>query len=243
MSDGSTSSPPRASEQFFHTILSLRDVQRPGPDRVFPLGTHIDLGAAKDNARIALADLGYHADDFVKFEVVKDSEIEDGLALRAKAVNDCDVWVGIKTTPFDERLASYTPEIPGVYNQLQYVIRTIRGVNPDGLEMGQNVEIEGVYLDWTDATQAVQQRLAKGTSDGSIERYEQRLSPDNEGDEWPYGGSIVAHAVESTGANHYIAIETVAGAHRWHKKNRTSALQGDRCFTQQPSELQQARVV
>ncbi len=213
-------------EELFHTTLTVVDFHHDtsGSTRdVYVLGTHTTLSAAKAFALSALSHLGYQPDDFSEYTTRADILPEawkhgDGVMVYAKAPKGQAFLIGLDTKPNTESLPGGPDDtllLPEGHDHLHYVLQNRIDYNQDKSGAYQTTEIQGCYARRSDALAA-----AKATLQADREEYVQYDDRDDmESDgEWPFGEEVVVHAVAHTGENHTVAVKTVPGAHKRHRK-------------------------
>jgi len=213
-------------EEVFHTTLTVVDFHHDtsGSTRdVYVLGTHTTLSAAKAFALSALSHLGYQPDDFLEYTTRVNTPSEawkhgDGVMVYATAPAGHEFLVGLDTKPNTESLPAgpdNTLLLPDGHDHLHYVIQNRTDYNQDKSGAYQITEIQGCYARRDDAWTA-----AKATLQADQEKFVQYDDRDDaESDsEWPFGEEVIVHAVAYTGEMYTVAVKTVSGAHKWHKK-------------------------
>lgn len=213
-------------EQLYHTTLTVVDFHKDtsGAIRdVYVLGTHTTISAAKSFALRALTHLGYQPDDFAEYATRLDTPPEswkhgDGVMVYAKAPAGQEFIVGLDTKPNTESLPAGpddTPLLPGGSDHLHYVLQNRTDYNQDKSGAYQTTEIEGCYVRRADALAAAKAVLQADREEYA--QYDERDDAEEDG-EWPFGEDVVVHAVAQTGENYTVAVKTVPGALKKHRK-------------------------
>ncbi|ROT38030.1 hypothetical protein SODALDRAFT_360353 [Sodiomyces alkalinus F11] len=212
----------------YHTVLTVDEreaavgKQNPIP-RVYVLGTHSELAAAKKFALQVIPQLGYDKSDFDLYEEKTPQTAEswqhgDGIVVYAKAPAGQVFTVGTDTNPNPEKLRAVpdgTVLLPGGVDHLHYVLQTTIDYKADP---AISTEIQGAFVRRADAVEAVQKCLvSEEVSPDDYAQYDARDSvkvPDN----WPYGEDVYVHAVANTGENYMVTLTTPPSAYLRHGK-------------------------
>lgn len=205
----------------YHTTLTVIDYHQDpsGATRsVYVLGTHSTVQAAKSFANSALQSLNYAQDDFSEYEVRSEGPWThgDGVIVFAKAPAGQVFTIGLDTTPNNESLLGNDEGaivLPRDAELLHYVLHTTIDYNRDRTGALQSTEIEGSYIHRENALAAARTCLNRE----EFVEFDVRDSDDMVG-QWPYGEDVIVHAVAETGQNHIVAVRTVPGAHKVHRK-------------------------
>lgn len=221
-----TQGKPSVPEQLFHTTLMVVDFHQDtsGSTRdVYVLGTHTSLAAAKAFALESLTHLGYQPDDFAEYASRADTPAEswkygDGVMVFAKAPRGQEFHVGLDTKPNTESLPAGpndTLQLPAGHDHLHYVLLNRTDYNQDKSGAFQTTEILGCYVRRADALAAAKAALQEDKQEYA--QYDERDEIE-EGSDWPFGEDVLVHAVAQTGENYTVAMKTVPGAHKKHRK-------------------------
>lgn len=213
----------------FHTLLTVIDfhTDTSGATRtVYVLGTHTALSTAKTFSTKALHTLGYEPDDFETYDVKTPETASkwthgDGTIVYAKAPAGQEFVISIDTTPNNENLPEGEGDsvrLPPNHDSLHYVLQTKTDYNQDRSGAFQSTEIEGCYVNRTNAYEAAKKALS-GMDKEVFQQYDERDSAEEKG-QWPFGEDVVVHAVAETGENYSIAVRTIPGAHKRYSKKK-----------------------
>lgn len=198
-----------------HTCLTVIDKGEGtlGPDpRVYVLGTHSTIKAAKAFALEALSTLGYDKDSFKVYrENIQDPESwehGDGIVVYAKTPAGHDFLVGIDTKPNTENIpakADGSLILPHGTDHLHYVLQTTIDYKGNPAVF---TEIQGAFAKRSDALEAAKKCLVTGYgSKIEYDQYDERDSIEMP-ESWPYGEDVFAHAVACTGESYLVSLKT-----------------------------------
>ncbi|KAL2125720.1 hypothetical protein VTJ04DRAFT_2085 [Mycothermus thermophilus] len=215
------------SEHLFHTTLTVVNYHNEtygDTQDVYVLGTHTSLQAAKAFARSALASLGYNPEDFEVYTVRQETPDEEwphgeNIVAFAKTPQGQDFLVGIDKKPNTEALPARpddTVELPEGQDHLHYVLHSKTDYDQAKGGSFQTTDIKGCYAQREKAIKAAKSVLRKGCAEYA--QYDERRDTESESD-WPFGEDVVARAVAQTGENLSVAVRSVPGAYKKHRKS------------------------
>ena len=169
------------AELLYHTTLTIVDNNADTSGNIrkmYILGTHANLEAAKQFAAKGLHSLGYEPEDFAIFEGHQPGHHwrhGDGVVVFAKSWDGQKLLVGLLTTPNNERLRARpngTIEMPQGTNHLHYVLQSKVDYNQDRSGAAQETEIEGCYLRREEAIKAARECLSQSREE--FDQYDER---------------------------------------------------------------------
>ncbi|KAL1838376.1 hypothetical protein VTJ49DRAFT_2717 [Mycothermus thermophilus] len=215
-------------EQLFHTTLTVvnyHDETYGFTQDVYVLGTHTSLPAAKAFALTALESLGYTQDDFETYTARKDTPGEEwphgeNVVAYAKTPRGQDFLVGIDSKPNTQALRARpddTVELPEGHAHLHYVLHNKTDYDQAKGGEYQTTDIRGCYAHRSNAVKAAKSALRKDRAEYA--QYDERGDTESES-EWPFGEDVVARAVAQTGENLTVAVRSVPGAYKKHRKSQ-----------------------
>lgn len=227
-SETSTSSVP---DLLYHTVLTVDErnaapgKQSPIP-RVYVLGTHAQLDAAKSFATQVIPTLGYDKSDFDVYEEKTTPESAetwkhgDGIVVYAKAPAGQIFTVGTDTKSNTEKLRALPDGslvLPNGIDHLHYMLQTTVDYKRDP---AISTEIQGAFVRRDDAVKATKECLVgEEVSPADYAQYDVRDAVD-EPESWPYGEDVYVHAVANTGENHLVSLRTPPSAYLRHRKEK-----------------------
>ncbi|KAL2270640.1 hypothetical protein VTJ83DRAFT_11 [Remersonia thermophila] len=215
-------------EQLFHTTLTVvdyHDETHGFTQDVYVLGTHTSHPAAKAFAMSALESLGYTPDDFEIYTVRKDIPGEEwphgeNVVAYAETPRGQHFLVGIDAKPNTLALRARpgdTVELPEDHTHLHYVLHNKTDYDQAKGGQYQTSDIQGCYAHRACAVEAAKSMLRKNRA--QYAQYDERGDTESES-EWPFGEDVVARAVAQTGENLSVAVRSVPGAYKKHRKSQ-----------------------
>ncbi|KAK1978092.1 LOW QUALITY PROTEIN: hypothetical protein LZ30DRAFT_752420 [Colletotrichum cereale] len=208
-------------EFLYHTCLTIINPETDidvGQCRVYVLGSHANLGAAKQFARHSLSNLGYSKTEFNLFEEQKPHDNgwhhPDGVMIYATAPKGQELIISIDTKLNEEKLAA-TPNggvfLPHGVDHLHYSTVDLKQ------DFHVFTEIQGAYLRRSDAVTAAKRCLVNDKV-GQLDYAQYDVRDDVQiPDEWPYGEDVFVHALTHTGENYMVAIRRPSSKHLAHE--------------------------
>uniref|UniRef100_A0A8H7K7Y9 Uncharacterized protein n=1 Tax=Bionectria ochroleuca TaxID=29856 RepID=A0A8H7K7Y9_BIOOC len=215
-------------EFLYHTCLTVdeHNVQTLGDiPRLYVLGSHGTVKAAKEFALGALGTLGYEEADFAVYQTrppgVEEWEHGSGIIVYAKAPAGQEFFVRIDTKLSIEDLPA-SPDgsllLPRGTDHLHFIIQTQINYSAN---RAVSSEIQGAHLKRNDALEAAIWCLLEGSADSKIDCAQFEVNQDLEPKEdWPIGEDVLIHAVTHTGENRLISLITPPSVYRKLSKHR-----------------------
>ncbi|CAH0039311.1 unnamed protein product [Clonostachys rhizophaga] len=203
-----------------HDVQTLEDIPR-----LYVLGSHGTLEAAKKCAFKALATLGYEEADFALYQTrphgVEEWEHGNGTIVYAKAPTGQEFLVRIDTKLNIEDLPALPDgslRLPRGTDHLHFIVQTQIKYTAD---RAISSEIQGAYLKRNDALEAAKWCLLDESSDPKVDYAQFEINNDLEPKaDWPFGEDVLIHAVTHTGENYLISLVTPPSSYRRLDKHR-----------------------
>lgn len=213
-------------DTLFHTCLTVNEHSGETSEavpRVYILGTHATVEAAKRFASGVIPTLGYDREDFDVYEErsrdTEEWEHGDGVVVYAKAPAGQEFLVGIDTKLNTEDLRASNDGsivLPHGIDHLHYLLQTTIEYRAD---RAASTEIQGAYTKRNDALEAAKWcLLIDGGTEADFAQFDSRGDLDQPED-WPYGEDVLIHAVAQTGENYLITLRTPPAAYLRHSKD------------------------
>jgi len=197
-----------AEENVYHvmvTSINLKKDAAGSAQDVSIRGTYTSLASAKKASLSTLQNLGYEKDFFTTYDVRSEYSGDwphgDGVQVYAAVPGSDILTVEIQTTP--NKLDFTGDEKGKVAEQLWYVLQTIIHYNLDASGAKRDSVIEGMY----EATEQAKQAALTVLLDNDVSKEDFAEYDEFHGqNDWPYGETVVVHAVGQTGENFLVRV-------------------------------------